>query len=503
MVAHIRNALVSLHSHPTDDGVEHFLCSGVLIASGVVLTVGHVFDDFAPECLWVRPQVNRSPAVPIHGEVHRHSTLDAAWFQLESHPEHAEPLLIDGYSSLRSGVDHSLYAYFENALHNALTRRVVTFDAQRSWYTTEPLHQRGMSGGALCHDGALWGLLFARYTDISDNRGCVLGMHQLWDGFLENVSGIRRRGDAPQGAGSTTAPMVTHAAASATAAVATHAAEIDALRRIVRALFSAPPLRDWDWVRPLDDSIPRRLHEILGATGRDRGEQVVDWVVALTDAINDAVKYQRLSLVAPTQEFVHERLLQAMGKAARLCLDPAQLAGLRALQQWLEVPAATPEGALVAVRSEPHHGWQAVRGEQDAPTVNDRYACSFVEGGVGDDANYVLLSAIVSLRSRENPTGERIELKEADHARCRRWRQFLTDEHKRGRGRCLVVGDAYRGALAPGTVAFLGGFGVAVVVLLGGGDSLFLLDEDLLLGRIQGFLHSFEDFGHWKTKNDS
>ena len=268
MTAPIRHALVSLHSHPTDDGIAHFQCSGVLIASGVVLTVGHVFDDFASERLWVRPQVNRSPAVPIHGEVHRHSTLDAAWFQLESHPEHAEPLLIDGYSSLRSGVDHSLYAYFENALHNALTRRVVAFDAQRSWYTTEPLHQRGMSGGALCHDGALWGLLFARYADTSANRGCVLGMHQLWDGFLEQVPGIRRRGDAPQGAG------------SATAAVATHAAEIDALRRIVRELFSAPPLCDWAWPKPLDDDIPRRLHEILrtdeaqswqGCRGLDRG----------------------------------------------------------------------------------------------------------------------------------------------------------------------------------------------------------------------------------------
>lgn len=484
----IRNALVSLHSHPTDDGEVHFQCSGVLIAPGVVLTVGHVFDDAAPGALWVRPQVNRSPAVPIHGDVHRHSNLDAAWFRLGSHPPHAEPLLIDDSNTFHSGVEHALYAYFENALHEALPRRVVRFDAQEAWYTTEPLHQCGMSGGALCRNGALWGLLFARYADTSANRGCVLGMHQLWDGFLDQVHGIRRRGDAQQ------------AATDLAARAASHVAEVAELRGIVQSLFSESPLAEWNWPRPLEDGVPRRLHEVLGAAGRDRGEQAVDWLVALTDAINAAVKYQRLSLAPPAQERIRDGLLQAMGKAARLCLDPTQLAGLQVLRQKLEVPAATAEGALIAVRNEPHHGWLAVRSERDAPTVNDRYACSFIESGVGDDANYGLLSAIASLRSRENPTGANIVVNTANSAR---WRQFLTDERSRGRGRCLVVGHAYRDALGQDTVAWLGRFGVDVVVLLGGGDSLFWLEEDLLLGRIQGFLHSFEQFGHWKTTNDS
>lgn len=487
MVAQIRHAMVSLHSHPTDDGIAHFQCSGVLIAPGVVLTVGHVFDDFASERLWVRPQVNRSPAVPIDGDVRRHPTLDAAWFRLGSHPPHAQPLPIDDGNTFRAEAEHALYAYFENALHEALPRRVVAFDAQENRYTTEPLHQSGMSGGALCRDGALWGLLFARYADTSANRGCVLAMHQLWEGFLDRVPGIRRSG-------------AKHAAASPLQSVASHAEEIAELRRVVRALFSEPPLRDWAWPVPLDDGIPRRLDDVLNTDDRDRGEQVVNWVVAVTDAINTDVRFQRLSLVPPAQERIRDGLLQAMGKATRLCLDPEQLASLGRLRQRLEVTAATPEGALIAVRNKPHQGWQAVRRDGDAPAFTDRFTCSLIESGVGDDANYGILSAIASLRSRENPTGASIVVNPANSAR---WRQFLTDERSRGRGRCLVVGHAYRDALGPDIDTWLDRFGVRVVVLLGGGDSLFWFEEDLLLGRVQGFLHSFEAFAHWKTANDS
>ena len=83
------------------------------------------------------------------------------------------------------------------------------------------------------------------------------------------------------------------------------------------------------------------------------------------------------------------------------------------------------------------------------------------------------------------------------------WRGALTDEHDRGHGRCLIVGDMYRDALGQGLVARLAEFGVRVVVLRGGGNSLFWFEEERLLGRIQGFLNRFEKFKHWKTANDS
>ncbi|MBL8300176.1 MAG: hypothetical protein JNN30_17695 [Rhodanobacteraceae bacterium] len=482
MVQRIRDAMVSLHSHVTDDAPAHFVCSGVLVAPAVVLTVRHVFDNFQSDGLWVRPQVNRSPALAIQGQVHFHPSLDAAWFSLASHPPHALTLQLDHSKGYEPAADYDLYAYFENALNEALRRRVTAFTDTWQRYSTEPLHQCGMSGGALCRNGALWGLLFARYDDLSANRGCVVAMHQLWEGFLDQIPGVA-------------APF---AATSRRDAESTwsHAAVVISLREAVKAVLSVPPLCNWPWPQPVVDGIPQRLSELLNSAERERGAQVVDWIVDLADAINQAMDYATLTLDRAAKKRTRDGLMRAMGMASRLCLDPVQLAALQGLEQRLEVSAATTEGALVAAREQPHQGWLVTRHDKDAPAVKDRYACSWIEHGEGNDKNYGILSAIASMPSRENPTGERITVSASNE---KRWRAFLTDERQRGRGRCLILSKDYRDALGTDTEIWLQRFGIAVVVLLGDVSGLFWLEEDLLLGRIQGFLRGFEESDHWKT----
>jgi len=476
-------ALASLHTHPTDDSEAHFLCSGIFIAPGYILTVRHAFDGVPPSNVWVRPQANRSPAVPILGTAEFHPSLDAAVIRIESMPLGARAAELDCGAAFLAGQKYLLYGYFENRVQSALPRTVTAFDFQDRRYTVEPQHAAGMSGGGLWIKNALWGLVTERYLDLSANRGCVIALHQIWEGFLDRMPGTAARNPG-RGNPATVVHELRHRL-------------IEDFRTIVHELLRLSPLREWSYLQHEAAGSPV-LRVLSSIDTRLFGEEALSCVIDLTDAINQAVLEGEMRL-SPSQALpIRSRLFRSMGMAARLCLDPSQLESLKTMGQRIEVAASTREGGLIATRERPDVGWEPRQYDVDAPTVTDRFSAELgLESGEGEDARFGLASLIASMPSQINPTGRAVHLR--DQIALRKWRAFLTDERSRGRGRYLVLGSAQRTALGQEMEAWLDWFGVSVLVLLGDEADLFWLEEDLLLGRIQGFVHSFENYRHWKV----
>lgn len=99
-------SLGSLWKHKTDgDADKHFVCSGVIVASGWVLTVKHAFVK--GRTLWIKPYSDFQP-YNIIGEPQFHPTLDVALVRIEVMPPRARAADCDHASVLtRSSRAHA------------------------------------------------------------------------------------------------------------------------------------------------------------------------------------------------------------------------------------------------------------------------------------------------------------------------------------------------------------------------------------------------------------
>ena len=477
----IQRALVSLWSHGSDDSEKNFLCSGVFIFPGVVLSVKHVFDGRKAGRVWVRPQVNRSPALAIAGPITFHPKIDAAWFRIASAPPEALVVELDRSHSHRRGQAYQLSGYWAGKPQVDLPHAVTNWDDGSLRYDTTPVHPVGMSGGSLCIEGRLWGLMTEHYVDPLVNRGCAIAMHQLWDGFLDGIERL-----------------------ATPASVARGSAQPAALRgqlkreftQEIKQLFGRPPLSAWPWALPLVDGIPDRFAKALAIDDQQLGERQVSLLRNLVTALVQSLNEGEVELRNTDPHRVKEHLMRSMGLAARLCIDPEKAESYATAQGLLDVGARTVEGAMVAVNERPELGWEPGR-DATAPYVKDsRAATSGLEFGEGDDQRYGLASLIASMPSKtHNPTGEPRRVQ--TDAELDRLRAFLTDEREQHRGRCLVLLPQQE--LAADTVAWLRHLGVVVLALKMDQPSVFWFDEVLLLGKVQGFVHAIAAHPVWKN----
>ncbi|MFZ5550870.1 MAG: phage tail sheath C-terminal domain-containing protein [Pseudomonadota bacterium] len=177
------SALASLWRSPTSTAEKDFVCSGVFVAPRRLLTAAHALAGAQP--LFVRPAANATQAYPIQ-QVVAHTTLDAALVAIEQMPDGATalPLLASPGFDPAQGA-YTLNGYFEGRRESPLGLTVLSFDPLARWYVTTPRHPKGHSGSAVCHGDKLWGLATAHYNDPTADRGCVIAIHQLWDGWLD------------------------------------------------------------------------------------------------------------------------------------------------------------------------------------------------------------------------------------------------------------------------------------------------------------------------------
>ena len=181
----VRLALASLWRSQTSTSEEDFVCSGVFIAPGRLLTAAHALAGAEMGTIFVRPYVDATQAYPIL-QVTTHATLDVALVSIEQMPDGAVavPLLVSpGFDPAREA--YTLNGYFEGRRESPIALTVLSFDPLARWYVTAPRHPKGHSGSAVCHGYKLWGLAAAHYNDPTADRGCVIAIHQLWLGWLE------------------------------------------------------------------------------------------------------------------------------------------------------------------------------------------------------------------------------------------------------------------------------------------------------------------------------
>jgi hypothetical protein len=186
------DSLVSFWRSQYDSSPGCFVCSGVFVGDGLILTVKHAFEDASNATLWARPHSNATQAMPLRQSPHtdpmlKHPELDAALVRVEAMPLHACAAPIDFGGNMNAlGPDVTLNGYFRGHHERPLPLRVMQFDASLRHHETEPKHPEGYSGAGVANGGKLWGISYAHYTDGNVARGCVLSIDQLMSGWLES-----------------------------------------------------------------------------------------------------------------------------------------------------------------------------------------------------------------------------------------------------------------------------------------------------------------------------
>lgn len=479
MASTIQPALVSFWSHSTDVANENFLCGGVFVAPGLILTVKHVFKESNHVEIWVRPDADSLQAYPISSAPEVHSSMDAALVKITQMPPDARVLAWQpGHSFDRADAAYTLNGYFEGRCELGKALTVHNMDVAARWYITSPRHPVGHSGSAVCKGELLWGIATGHYIEPTTDRGCVIAVHQLWSGWLERYL-----------------PPVAPAPAAGTRTPPPQPSGLDRLATCLAALCSKPDM-PVNLTAKLSDSLRVGLQSLRALkTAHELAEQGPELVIRMTKimVIPDRTSSEVLS---PDQRNeLRDGLEVAMVFAARLGIQPDAARGVIDQETLLVFPSATDLAASIALRHEPHKSWVS-----DSPlgngAVRDRSNVEFkLESGEGaasvrsletllfkEVSNTKLAPAVLSERDRVWARGE--------------WNNARLE----GRKHCAVIEAAGQDICPPELVGWAAKNHISLLVLTGDDplNSVFVVGEAEMTGRLRYFLNLFQCDPDWK-----
>lgn len=466
-------SLVSLWRHATDLSIDHFECSGVFVGNGLVLTVKHVLA--AGGALWVRPLADATQAYPVRGVPIAHPELDAALLRIETMPAGARAAVCDPHATFDQVARRlTLNGFFEGRSEAAHAIQLLAFDPIERYHLIEGKQPKGHSGSGVAVDGRLWGLTIAHFTDANTHRGCVVTLGQLWPGWLEGYVPDGPAASAPVTEGQARQDVIAR------------------LRDLMADAFKAPL---WASQKSIvfKDGLPLDLQRALVRDDADLGRRCVVGVSDLARALERAMAARDPDLPPSARRQLRAELFEAMGCAAKLCID-LDAAPRAASAAWVvDVPAESAEGATLVARPNPEKSWRpAVR--DGLPSLHDPHAIGVpIEMGEGEDAQRELIRlayASVSV-TNEVPRDITPEIE-------RRLRGLLHHEADEGRVRFVVLGPRDLGKFSPEVIAWTRRMGLCLIALKGNDGCLFLFDEPLLLAKLQAFVRHFEDNPEWK-----
>ncbi|MEF8758732.1 MAG: serine protease [Candidatus Accumulibacter sp. UW25] len=470
----VKNALVSLWRRKDSTAPADFACSGFFVAPRHILTAGHVLEN-VPVLddklqLWARCEVAATSSYQL-ALIAAHETLDVVLLQIDAMPAEATSLSPDLDSSRRTELH--LYGYFRGDREEKQRAHALTFDDRNKQYRLDIKQPEGHSGSPLCAGVHVWAMAIRHYKDANIHRGCALGVHQFWPWLSGLLPDLAKSAVQPP-------PQWTE--------------WVERGRSTMAKSFRSAVFDRFEPVFPRDgDGLPEAIGAALTNPEQATvGKNCVDALIDLFKSCHAAVLDGSVTLAANERKAAHIGFLSAMGSAARLCLDPAQLHAYGIdpngkLPSILMVPAFTVPGAGLALRPAPQHSW--VLGEENGlPAVQDCHAVELpVELGEGDNRRQSLAAAAFRCIAGLVKMPACI-----DDAICRKIRARAISEAREGRARLLVAGSQWKSADRDELQVWAAeNLGINLLILDspdGAAAGLFLSEEEPLLARIYEFM---------------
>lgn len=463
MSEQITKALVSFWSHPTDTGKQHFVCSGVFVKPGWVLTVKHAFLERSPVSLYVRPNTGDLQAYPLQEAPLLHPELDAALVRIKVPPTGATCLTFD-YRTEEELVhgQTQLFGFFEGRLEKELPTQILNFEAEGRYYVSSPKHPVGHSGSPLCIGSKVWAVASAHYLDGNTPRGCFISAGQLRSWLDDLLAGLVEKAGPP----STTASL---------------SERLKALRTALVNAFAHIKPEPGSGLK-LHEGLPLALHQALADDNEKTGEACLDALRGLLEQLNDEISSGQLGFGAGGREKFRLAMQVALAAAGRACLN---LSCVQQAGDAHQIPADTSQGAALAVRQEPHKSW--VSGERwGLPALLDRHTFELPqELGEGDYAKTDIARGLyVSL----SPTGQVPASVSKDL--LLHLKGLARVEAKKGQQRFLVLKREDTKLLDPALRAWVKDMNLGLLELKGDDGRLFWFAEPELLATLQDLWHT-------------
>lgn len=471
-------SLVSLWRHKTDTDASNFLCSGVFVGNGLVLTAKHVFATGG--AVWLRPHAAATQSYAPQGESILHPELDAALIRIEIMPtgcQHAEINRDATFDVVKQ--DLTLNGYFKGGAETAQKLTLTKFDPGARHYLSGTKHPVGHSGSGVEYAGCLWGLAVAHYIDPNTHRGCVISIGQLWPGWLEKYL-----------------PVNTAQASNTATRQAPNEARATLLARLKVIIDRAFSSSAWQTQKVIEFRAgqPAELAAALARDDAELGERSVKALFDLSRRITQALRQRDLDVQTTRPTVLREALFEAMGCAAKLCLDLDALPDATNATLMWDIAANTAEGATVVARPQPEKSWLTdVR--SGLPQLADPHAIHVpIELGEGEDAQRELTRLAYANLSPSNEVPREVNSKIE-----RQVRGLLHNEADDGKARFLVLRAQDRNKFNPELCAWARRMGLGLIALQGNDGRLFVFDEELLLAKLQAFVRLFDENPEWKS----
>lgn len=462
MSEQITKALVSFWSHDTDTAKQHFVCSGVFVKPGWVLTVKHAFTQASGQ-LYVRPNTGALQAYPIQGEPLLDRDLDAALVRIEVPPTGTTCLDLDYRTEdeLVPG-QTQLFGFFEGRLEKELATEILNFEAQGRYYVSRPKHPVGHSGSPLCIGNKVWAMASAHYLDGNTPRGCFISATQLRVWLELNLAGA----------------MTVAESASAFASLPER---LKALRTALVNAFAQLKPEPWANLK-LHEGLPLVLHHVLADGNEKTGEACLDALRGVLEQLNDEISSGQLGFGVGGREKFRLAMQVALAAAGRACLN---LSCVQQAGDAHQIPADTSQGAALAVRQEPHKSW--VSGERwGLPALLDRHTFELPqELGEGD---YAKTDIARGLYVNLSPTGQVPTSVSKDL--LLHLKGLARVETKKGQQRFLVLKREDTKLLDPALRAWVKDMNLGLLELQGDDGRLFWFAEPELLATLQDLWHT-------------
>ena len=468
-ISRIAQALVRFWDHPHNrDPRLNYVCSGVFIAKNRILTVEHAFDG--GRTLWAEPRF-AGQAYALVGSRSTHPRHDAACVDIEVMPANARWLELDPTTQhAQLSTDCTLDGFWRSGEEHVRVQ-VLNFAPDKNWFITTPKHPQGHSGSALCHLGKVWAIAVEHFADPNTDRGCVLAIQQLWHGWLDAL---------------VPGPAVVHVDPPPPVSDA-RKVTVAQLRTVVHRLFSHDLAGTQPFVE-LVDGLPKLLAEALAqADPKVQGSRAAEAVIRTAEALLASIKRAELTLAVHSRLPVRDALFEAMGRAARLCLDLDRLPGSIDADTHVIVPARLPEGATLALRASAHKCWALDLSDGISRLRDPRLQRVRLELGEGQPR----LDAMTRLAYRSVAVGGTVPVDISDDALM--WlRGELNNLRLNDQTHCFIVSHSY--AADQAMQDWAQHYNVCLIALQpAAGLPIFLMEEALLLGRVKHFVSLFDN----------